>query len=100
MVCSKEIENLAFYTNIVCFKIFLFLVQNLQQFLFDIFCIVCLEPVDDFKYLAASGLQWTELIGTFCFLLLKLPIKQLDDTVATSTITNHKQKVTYSSLNL
>ena len=24
--------------------------------------------------------QWTELIGTFRFLLLKLPIKQLDDT--------------------
>ena len=80
MVCSEETENLAFYPNIACFKIFLLLVQNLQQLLFDLFCIVCLEPVDDFKCLVASGLQWTELIGTFRFLLLKLPMKQLDDT--------------------
>ena len=62
MVCSKEIENLAFYTNIVCFKIFLLLVQNLQQFLFDLFCIVCLEPEDDFKYLAASDLSGLNLL--------------------------------------
>ena len=41
---------------------------------------MCLEPVNGFKYLAASRLQWTELIDTFRFLLLKLPIKQLDDT--------------------
>ena len=88
MVCSKAISsvNIALKKTLhsaqILFglKCFLLPVQNLQQFLFDLLCIVCLELVNGFKFLATSGFQCTELIGTFCFLLLKLPMKQLDDT--------------------